>query len=323
MIGATETGKEVVSLNDVQAVEIPKITEYKGKRVLTSSQLAECYGVDRKRLTYNFNHNKDRFKECVHYMCLEGEEKREFINRNEFPSGYQNAGKLYLWSERGVLLHAKSLNTDRAWEVYERLIDFYFQKRQQSAAVSSGQLREGDVLASELYSYLGLSRGNYPQWVERNITGNRFAVEGLDYRYIGGNDFILSQSLTRCVCMMSKTDEGERCRQDYIRRIEEHEAVLSALGIRRKEQLTMAEMEQRQGNPLVGLDFSRCSAIPPTAAGLSDKRMLSLKEFCTYSGLGRTKARSYAEEKGLIVRIGRRILVDRLKFDRLCDDLKA
>ena len=31
------------------------------------------------------------------------------------------------------------------------------------------------------------------------------------------------------------------------------------------------------------------------------------------------KARSYADENGLIVRIGRRVMVDRMKFDRLCD----
>ena len=30
---------------------------------------------------------------------------------------------LYLWTEKGALLHAKSLNTDKAWEVYDYLVD--------------------------------------------------------------------------------------------------------------------------------------------------------------------------------------------------------
>lgn len=147
-------------------------------------------------------------------------------------------------------------------------------------------------------------------------------MEDLDYRYIGGNEFILSDSLTKCVCMMSKSDEGERCRQEYIRRPAEHEAVLSALGLCRKGHLNMAGMEAGQGDLLVGLDFSRysrpavCSA---PAAGLADKKFLSMKEFCHYAGIGKTKARNYADENGLIVHIGRRVMVDRMKFDRVCD----
>lgn len=39
---------------------------------------------------------------------------------------FVKANKLYLCTEKGALLHAKSLNTDRAWEVYDYLVDFYF-----------------------------------------------------------------------------------------------------------------------------------------------------------------------------------------------------
>lgn len=35
------------------------------------------------------------------------------------------ASHRYLWTEKGALLHAKSLNTDKAWEAYEYLVDFY------------------------------------------------------------------------------------------------------------------------------------------------------------------------------------------------------
>lgn len=263
----------------------------------------------------------EKYIEGVHFVYLEGEAKLDFCNRSQIDAGSKNAGKLYLWSERGVLLHAKSLNTDRAWEVYEKLVDLYFHVRQQSFKHSA--LKEGRVLASEVYSYLGLSRANYWQWVERNITGNRFAVEGLDYRYIGGNDFILSPSLTKCMCMLSKSDEGERCRQEYIRKLREYDAVLSVLGIQRKEHLTMAELEQRESNPLIGLDFSGmikpAAEIEPTPE-LANKRLLSINEFCTYSGLGRNKAREYADENNLIVHVGRRVLIDRIGFDRLCDN---
>ena len=34
---------------------------------------------------------------------------------------------------KGALLHAKSLNTDKAWQVYDYLVDFYFRAKEQEA----------------------------------------------------------------------------------------------------------------------------------------------------------------------------------------------
>ena len=41
-----------------------------------------------------------------------------------------NVNKVYLWTQKGAFLHAKSLNTDKAWEVYDHLVDSYFEKKQ-------------------------------------------------------------------------------------------------------------------------------------------------------------------------------------------------
>lgn len=53
---------------------------------------------------------------------------------------------------------------------------------------------------------------------------------------------------------------------------------------------------------------------------LSDKRLLSMDEFCIYAGLGSNVARSVAESTGALFKVGRRVLVDRVKFDRYCDE---
>lgn len=115
------------------------ITEYKDIRVLTTQQIAEAYGTDRKTISYNFNHNKERYKEGKHFIQLEGAEKTEFLNRLENHDSLKNAKTLYLWTEKGAFLHAKSLNTDTAWEVYDRLVDSYFKKEAQN-------IPEGDEL---------------------------------------------------------------------------------------------------------------------------------------------------------------------------------
>ncbi len=107
-----------------------RVTEYRDIRVLTTQQIAEAYGTDARVISNNFNRNKDRYVEGKHFICLDGEEKRLFVDHHQFDDGSKKATKLYLWTEKGAFLHAKSLNTDTAWEVYDRLVDNYFSKPQ-------------------------------------------------------------------------------------------------------------------------------------------------------------------------------------------------
>lgn len=106
-----------------------QITEYKDIRVLTTQQIAEAYGTDAKVIQKNFERNKDRYTEGKHYIPLQGEELKEFKTNRQIDGNLKFAPTLYLWTEKGAFLHAKSLGTDEAWEVYERLVDFYFNKQ--------------------------------------------------------------------------------------------------------------------------------------------------------------------------------------------------
>ncbi len=100
--------------------------EYQNQRILTTAQLAEQYGTDERRISENYNRNKDRYIEEKHFFALQGEEKRAFLNHTQIEDGSKHAAILYLWTEKGAWLHAKSLNTDRAWEAYEMLVDEYY-----------------------------------------------------------------------------------------------------------------------------------------------------------------------------------------------------
>ena len=115
--------------------------------VLTTSLLADLYGTTSKVISNNFNNNKDRYKVGKHYICLEREELKDFLQSYEI--GMQNQSKirtLYLWTEKGAFLHAKSLNTDKAWEVYEYLVDSYFnRKKPMSTAEQIQILAHGNI----------------------------------------------------------------------------------------------------------------------------------------------------------------------------------
>lgn len=121
-----------------------QITEYKNIRVLTTQQIAEAYGSDTRVISNNFNRNKERYIEGKHYICLEGEELKDFKTNHQFDES-SRINKLYLWTEKGAFLHAKSLNTDTAWEVYDRLVDNYFNKKKPMSPVEMMRIQLGMI----------------------------------------------------------------------------------------------------------------------------------------------------------------------------------
>lgn len=113
-------------------MQVPQIVEQNGVRVLTTRQLTEWYKTEEWQIKQNFRNNKERFILGKHYITLQGEELKRFKSKveNIYLVG-KTAKILYLWTEKGALLHAKSLNTDKAWEVYDYLVDFYFRAKEE------------------------------------------------------------------------------------------------------------------------------------------------------------------------------------------------
>ena len=115
-------------------MQLPQVVEIKGIRVLTSKQIADDYGTTTDVIKKNYSNNKERYKEGKHYILLTGNDLRSFKNQvNNVHLVNNRTSHLYLWTEKGALLHAKSLNTDKAWEVYDYLVDHYFRTQGQQA----------------------------------------------------------------------------------------------------------------------------------------------------------------------------------------------
>lgn len=110
-----------------------QVVETNHQRVLTTAQIAEQYGTDAKAISKNFTRNESRYVEGKHYYCLTGDTLREFKANHQIDDLRPNTNKYYLWTEKGALLHAKSLNTDQAWQAYEVLVDTYFSVREQAS----------------------------------------------------------------------------------------------------------------------------------------------------------------------------------------------
>jgi hypothetical protein len=110
-------------------VSLPPIT-YKGVPVVTTEMLAVAYECDPKQIRQNFANNKERFVAGKHFYTLANGELTEFrLCVENFDSQISlpaKARKLTLWLERGAARHAKMLNTDRAWDVFEMLEETFF-----------------------------------------------------------------------------------------------------------------------------------------------------------------------------------------------------
>ncbi|MCW8041204.1 ORF6N domain-containing protein [Acinetobacter entericus] len=81
----------------------------------------------------NYSRNKERFIQDKHFFKLEGPELRAFkdwVTLSHSVEISKNTRSLILWTERGAARHAKMLDTDQAWDVFEQLEDCYFHRKE-------------------------------------------------------------------------------------------------------------------------------------------------------------------------------------------------
>ncbi len=149
--------------------------------VITTELLAQLYGTEPVRIRQNHHENKVRFVEGKHFFKVVGNDLKELrvaLNYSQNPVS-PKARSLILWTERGAARHAKMLETDQAWDVFEKLEDCYFSQKDPSTpvscqksydtrvlcyqrggvTVSTIQLRDDDIVIS-LESWLELARAN-------------------------------------------------------------------------------------------------------------------------------------------------------------------
>ncbi|EFG3275555.1 TPA: ORF6N domain-containing protein [Shigella flexneri] len=103
--------------------------------VITTELLAQLYGTEPVRIRQNHHENKVRFVEGKHFFKVVGNDLKELrvaLNYSQNPVS-PKARSLILWTERGAARHAKMLETDQAWEVFEKLEDCYFSQTSKSA----------------------------------------------------------------------------------------------------------------------------------------------------------------------------------------------
>ncbi|MDU1033134.1 ORF6N domain-containing protein [Clostridium sp.] len=116
--------------------------EFKNQRIITTKVLAEEFGTEEGNIQKNYSRNEKRFLEGKHYYKLGGQALKEFKNSlpTESLEPIKFAPVLYLWTDRGAARHAKILDTDEAWEVYEDLEENYFNPKEKVQDLDTSEL---------------------------------------------------------------------------------------------------------------------------------------------------------------------------------------
>lgn len=98
---------------------------------------------------------------------------------------------------------------------------------------------------------------------------------------------------------------------------------LKMLNLMRKSKEINEESEQvikRNGGTKMRSNVKLEEQSQNERVALNEKRLLAVSEFQKYASIGRNNALRLAHESGAAMRIGRRLLIDRVKFDQWCDE---
>ncbi len=102
------------------------------KKAMLIKDIAAIHGKEVKYINKLINQNLKRFKEGVDIIdLLSSSEFKVLLMNLKFSSkAISNSNNIYMLSERGYAKLLKILEDDKAWDIYDELVDNYFNMRQ-------------------------------------------------------------------------------------------------------------------------------------------------------------------------------------------------
>jgi len=152
--------------------------ELKKQRIMTTEILAEQYGTYTERIRQNYLRNEKRFVEGKHYYKLVGDELRSFKAEYLNDTNLKFAKELLLWTEKGAARHAKILDTDEAWEVYEELEETYFKVKGNVQALNTSQLSPELQMFNKLFEAMAKQELENNQ-IKEEIKETKESIQGI------------------------------------------------------------------------------------------------------------------------------------------------
>ena len=115
------------------------IKEYKGRRVVTFSDIDLVHERPSGTAGRNFRENKDKFIKGEDYYIISGNELRRLKQTTNFVGS--NAKEIVLITEQGYLMLVKSFTDELAWDVQRKLVNTYFRAKKPMTAIELMELQ--------------------------------------------------------------------------------------------------------------------------------------------------------------------------------------
>ena len=96
--------------------------------VITTQLLAQLYGTTAHSIIKNLRTHVERFIAGKHFFKFAGQALKDLRVTNGDLQISNKTRSLILWTKRGAARHAKMLETEQAWDVFEKLEDCYFNR---------------------------------------------------------------------------------------------------------------------------------------------------------------------------------------------------
>ena len=117
-----------------------------GKKAMLVRDIATGHGQPVSEINRRINDNRDRFKDSIDILDLKQMGLNHVFSDYGFSKAqWGNANNIYLLSERGYAKLLKILEDDTAWELYDQLVDGYFNMRQSIKVGTSDYLKQEEL----------------------------------------------------------------------------------------------------------------------------------------------------------------------------------
>ena len=127
-------------MNDLKVLGKEKVGRYEftgieggfgeGKKAMLVKDIATIHNRPVKKINELINRNRKRFKDGIDVIDLKHSRFAVLLKDSGFTQNQINASNnIYMLSERGYAKLLKILEDDKAWEIYDELVDNYFNMR--------------------------------------------------------------------------------------------------------------------------------------------------------------------------------------------------
>lgn len=156
-------------MNEVITIENTEmqIREYAGQRVVTFKDIDTVHQRPDGTARNAFKRNKKHLEVGKHYFVLKSDEVKE-QNPNVHQTYIRNIvvpnRGITVLTERGYLMLVKAFTDDLSWQVQDRLVEVYFNAREQSLQ----QITDFPEYPKQIYQTSSTPVPKNPSWYHRN-----------------------------------------------------------------------------------------------------------------------------------------------------------